>query len=419
MTEVITPPNVEPQELGCAGQLKSALIGRFLMFEDVYELGLWPAEVDTVNQSFPDVPLADRPLATRYLCWRRSLIGCALLPYALSTALRLRGLQSSLNKQDFLQSISPTTKIIEVEDYLGFFENYFYVHAAVQVLYAASLVLSLAMMAVAYCRWASFFASRGWLRTAYVLSSAVPFILLLIAPYKQVIDVEGAEKKLCEDMLERGTLTLSNARFDCPLPDPRICTQPADRWSVAITNKFTKCGVMLDPLTDTCPFAEQAAKQALSENALESKTLTPAEQSLCAAKEACAPCVEEGLQSCSNLALAVAGPQAVRNRCAHCLVPIAVWPSMRASLPTVKLTAEQWSKLNAAGIGGQGDARLCVQICAPLLVPRLSASYAERLSTGRKEQFCVGQETLTAINGVTALALHYDNVADAVGVYQV
>lgn len=80
-----------------------------------------------------------------------------------------------------------------------------------QVLYAASLVLSLALMAVAYKTWARFATSRRWLRMAYLLSFAVPFMLLMIAPYKQAIDGKGAEKKLCEDMLEQGNASLSRA----------------------------------------------------------------------------------------------------------------------------------------------------------------------------------------------------------------
>ena len=63
----------------------SAVLGRFLMLENVYELELWPSEVEAVGKNYADVPLSDRPLATRYLCWRRSVLGCALVPYALST----------------------------------------------------------------------------------------------------------------------------------------------------------------------------------------------------------------------------------------------------------------------------------------------------------------------------------------------
>lgn len=414
--QVLTPPEIEPLALGCAGQLWRALVGRFLMFEHIYELGLWRAEVETVNQSFPDVPLADRPLATRYLCWRRSVIGCSLVPYALSMILGLRALPDSLDKQGFLQSISPKTNIIKVQDYWGFFVNYFYVHAAVQVLYAASLVLSFAMMSVAYWSWARFSASRRWLRAAYLLSFAVPFMLLMIAPHKQMIDGDGAEKKLCEDMLERTTATFSRAEFNCTLPDAKMCTQPADRWSAKITSTLQGCGVMLDPQTDTCPFAERAAKQALAANSLASTTLTNAAKQLCTAQEACAPCIEAGPQACSNVPLAVAGPQSFRNRCARCFVPISAWRAF--SPPTVVLTAEQWSKLNGEAIGLAGDPQLCAQLCAPLLAPALSSLYAEQLSTGRKQQFCVGEKTMTAINSVTALALHFDKVEEAVGVYQ-
>ena len=74
--------------------------------------------------------------------------------------------------------------------------------------------------------------------------------------------------------------------------------------------------------------------------------------------------------------------------------------------------------MNAAGIGNAGDPQVCAQICAPLLVDGLSASYAQKLSTGGGEQYCVGEETISVLNTVTTLALHFDKVSYAVGVYQ-
>lgn len=414
---VLSAPAIEPADVGCGGRLKRAVLGRFLMFEHVYELDLWPAEVEAVDRSFPDTPLADRPLATRYLCWRRSVLGCALVPSALSLLLRLRTVAGSLNKEEFLQSVSPETDLIVVEEYWVFFENYFYVHAAVQVLYAASLVLSLALMAVAWRTWASFGTSRRWLRTAYLLSFAVPFMLLMVAPYKQAIDGAGAEKQLCEDMLEQGNASLSRARFACSLPDANMCTKPSDRWTPEITRTLTECGVMRDPQTDTCPFAAEFAARALSQNSLASSTLSPAVQQLCMAPIACGPCIEAGSQSCSNMALAVAGPQPTRDRCARCFIPVSEWRA--PSPPTVALTDQQWSDINAAGIGNAGDLQVCAQVCAPLLVDGLSTSYAEQLSTGRGNEYCVGENTISVINSVTALALHFDKVSDAVGVYYI
>jgi hypothetical protein len=414
---VITSPNIDPMPLGCAGQLKSALIGRFFGFESAYELSLWFAEVETVNQSFPDVPLAARPLATRYLCWRRSVLGCSLIPYMLSMVLLLRTLPAALDKKAFLRSISPETNMIKWDDYVKFFENYFYVHATVQVVYAASLMLSLVMMAVAYRSWARFPTSRRWLRTAYLLSFAVPFLLLLIAPYKQVIDSKGAEKKLCEDMLERANTILSKAEFECALPDAKMCTRPADYWSAQVTRTFNECGVIQDPETDTCPYAKKVAAQELSQSPLASKALTPSEKKLCTEPQACAPCIAEGLETCSNLAMAVAGPQLFRKGCERCFVPISAWRSLNP--PTVALTAQQWSQLNAAGIGNQGDQRVCAQVCAPLLVPTLSAAYAEQLSTGRKRQLCVSEDFIAALTSVSALALHFDKIKYVVGTYQV
>ena len=357
---VLAAPPIEPAERSCCGRTMSAVLGRFLMLENVYELELWPSEVEAVGKNYADVPLSDRPLATRYLCWRRSVLGCALVPYALSLALRIRTMAGSLNKAEFLQSISPETDLIEVEDYYAFFESYFYVHAAVQVLYAVSLVGSLLLMMVAFSTWSSFRRSRRWLRSAYLLSFAVPYLLLMIAPYKQAIDGEGAELKLCEDMMLRGNESLSQAQFECSLPSAKICKQPSDRWAPAVNKVLEECGVMRDPSTGTCPFAAQYAERALQANSLAASDLEPTVQQLCEADTGCFPCIEpttaaNGGATCSNIALAVAGPRSERDRCARCFEPVAEWRS--PSPPTVSLTAQQWIALEAAGVGAAGDSR--------------------------------------------------------------
>jgi hypothetical protein len=415
-----TAPDIVPQErLGCCGKLRSACLGRFLMFENVYSLQLWTDELSAVEKNYADVTLDKRRIATRYLCWRRSVLGCALLPYSLSLALRLNTLLGSLDKAEFLSSISPETDLFDVEEYHPFFEPYFYVHVGVQMLYATSLVLSLLLMAIAWRTWADFQTSRRWLRASYLLSFAIPYLVLLIAPYKQAIDGEGAELKLCEDMLERGNQSLSDARFVCSMPDASMCKKPAEKWTPVVMQTLDECGVLRDPTTGTCPFAAQQADRALERNSLASSELDPSVQLLCEQDTGCFPCIEPDDATnrgatCSNLGLAVAGPLYVRERCARCFQPVADWRS--PSPPTVSLSTQQWTALEAANVGTVGDKRVCAQICAPLLVPGLSADYAAQLS-GRKS-FCIGDETIAVINSVTALALHFDKVEHAVGVFQ-
>ena len=414
-----SPKIVPAHDIGCCGKMSSACLGRFLMFEDVYNLQLWVDELNAVQKNYEDVKLDDRRIATRYLCWRRSVLGCALLPYTLSLALRLKTLAGSLDKADFLSSISPETDLINVEEYYPFFEPYFYVHVGVQVLYAGSLVLSLFLMAVAWRTWADFQSSRRWLRASYLLSFAVPYLVLLIAPYKQAIDGDGAELKLCEDMLQRANETLSRARFECSMPDATMCKKPAEKWRPVVTQTLNGCGVLRDPTTGTCPFAAQYADRALAQNSLAASELDPPVRLFCEQDAGCFPCIEpadatNGGATCSNLGLAVAGPSSVRERCARCFQPVADWRA--PSPPTVSLSAQQWTALEAAGVGRAGDNRLCAQICAPLLVPGLSANYASHLS-GEKS-FCVGDDTVEVINSVTELALHFDKVEHAVGVFQ-
>ena len=412
-------PKIVPRDIGCCGKMSSACLGRFLMFENVYDLQLWADELNAVQKNYEDVQLDDRRIATRYLCWRRSVLGCALLPYALSLALRLKTLAGSLDKADFLSSISPETDLVNVEEYYPFFEPYFYVHVGVQALYATSLVLSLVMMAVAFRTWADFQSSRRWLRASYLLSFAVPYLVLLIAPYKQAIDGDGAELKLCEDMLQRANESLSSARFECSMPDATMCKKPADQWTPVVMRTLNDCGVLRDPTTGTCPFAAQYADRALAQSSLAASELDPTVRLLCEQDAGCFPCIEpadatNGGATCSNLGLAVAGPRSVRERCARCFQPVADWRA--PSPPTVSLTAQEWTALEAAGVGRAGDDRLCAQICAPLLVPGLSADYASQLSGGKS--FCVGDGTVEVINAVTALALHFDKVEHAVGVFQ-
>ena len=312
-----------------------------------------------------------------------------------------------------------------MKEYHGFFEPYFYVHAAVQLIYAASLVLSLVLMVVAFLTWAKFSSSRRWLYSAYLLSFVVPFLLLLIAPYKQVINFEGAERKLCEDMLTVGNKLLGRGRFECEMPGATMCSRPSSTWTNAVKGALDQCGVMRNETTGTCPFAVDFAKQALQRNPLKNSDLAPAVQQLCKAEAACFPCIapEDAAngaeETCSNVGLAVAGPRTVRERCARCFVPVTAWrvrPEVTGSPPTVSLTAQQWEALQEAGVGTNTDWRVCSQICAPLLVPQLANQYAAQLSG--KQNFCVSEEAFSMVSTFTGLALHYEQAYNAIGIYQ-
>eukprot|EP01047_Picozoa_sp_COSAG01_P099651 COSAG01_NODE_29630_length_633_cov_1.140449_1_plen_208_part_10 len=180
---------------------------------------------------------------------------------------------------------------------------------------------------------------RRMLRGAYLLSFAVPYMLLMVAPYKQSIDGAGAELQLCNDMLRLANESLGrNAKFDCSMPDAALCHKPSDRWGPALTETLRGCGVLRDPTTDICPFAQLHANQVLQQNSLISQApaLAPAVQQLCQAESGCLPCVEpasaptdrthaSSMQSCTNVGLAVAGPLSVRQRCARCFEPLASW----------------------------------------------------------------------------------------------
>ena len=54
------PPVVPTTRRGWCSQARAALTGRFLMCENVYELELWPGEVQEVDTQYRDVlPLRD------------------------------------------------------------------------------------------------------------------------------------------------------------------------------------------------------------------------------------------------------------------------------------------------------------------------------------------------------------------------
>ena len=399
-------PPVEAKPLGCGGKAKASCCSRFLMLQNVYELELWEGEIKAVDRSCGAVPLAERPLATRYICWRRSVLTVAILPYCASVALRVRDMLGSLNKQDFFDSLAPETDLIDFSEYQQYFEGYYSVHAAVQVIYALSLLLSLCLMVAARARWSSFASSKRWLRLAYMLSFSMPYLLLLVAPYKQGIDGEGAELQLCQDMLSRANESFTSGRFSCPL-DREMCSQPADRWSPMLRSTLDECGVLRDPQTGSCPFAEQwATAQLQSSSTLPATTPPPAIQTLCTEDTGCAPCIDTAPTSCGNVALAVSGPQAIRESCARCFTPVASWSS---------LTAAQRSALGGAGVA-QNSTELCAQLCAPLLASTLPAQYAGLLSG--QDSFCINDQTFEAIATATELALHFDHLKQAVGAYQ-
>jgi len=309
------------------------------------------------------------------------------------------------------------------KEYYQFFERYWLVNAAVQVLYALSLVFSFLCVLVAIKHWGHFRTSRIWLRRAYLLSFAVPFILLLIAPFKQSVDGPGAELKLCQDTIASINSDLADPRnqFECVLDDVLCKSKNSDEWSIKLRLQVDECGLLKDPQTETCPFGDQVATAMIA-------NMPPAESggvgrtgvvpneavhTICGDSnlgycQRCLLSTQPGNDRpyCADLLAAMTIPQ-IYNDCERCFTPVL------PQLETMDVANKDAfiSQLRDAGVE---DNMPCSAVCVSLVTESfLSSQIAAH--TSAKPSACINDEMMENFAAITQLALQMDKITYAVG----
>jgi hypothetical protein len=107
---------------------------------------------------------------------------------------------------------------------------------------------------VALCRWRRFGASGSWLRASFLLSFVLPFVLFLVAPYKQVVDGRALQMEVCE--AGQPQLAQLFAQYDLEPPE-NFCEQKPEKWLPLLQAEFKEAGLLRDPETGVCGRAAQ------------------------------------------------------------------------------------------------------------------------------------------------------------------
>ena len=413
----VPPLEANLSRVGCL-----AMFWRFIMMENVYELRTSQRELDTVEKVYTKVPPENRKLSTRYLIWRKSTLVIALIPYGLSIILNVNSLTKSLNRTAFLNSIFPDSlnnfSMFDVRDYHVFFSQYYTVSALVDVTYSLSLVVSFLCTFQAIRVWSMFGYSKKLLKWAYLFSFATPYLLLLIAPFKQSVDGDGLAHKFCLDGLEGLNTNLESSEFSCQI-DNALCKSDPNNWNANLRKEFDKCGVLRDR-TGSCPFAAQFASTLIDSSSGSSSGITSGSQAvetICGPPDSanpafgyCTRCLQEtdknGNPYCANL-FAAMNIQSIYENCERCLQPLL--PQIQSSGASSLVT-----QLTEAGVT---DNMHCGMVCvAGFSQDQLKEQIALKASSG--QNYCINEEQMDDIAEVTELALQIDKITYAVGLYQ-
>lgn len=233
-------------------------------------------------------------LAVRYLCWRSSvmMMGAIFLCYSLG--------------DDFY------TKIVDIMSrhhhngkndlYKKIFHDQLLTASIADGVYALSLLLALLFWLYAMYTWKNFNKSMRAMRTGYVISFIVPFLIMLIFPFRDGVDLTELAKDSCQSvingrvpdvldqMMQSGNHATADGaekaarlenkpeikpKFFSHIPDVNvsslfhrlhveipdtICEFDDPHWSANIKQRLINAGFVRDENTNTCPAAVHAMK---------------------------------------------------------------------------------------------------------------------------------------------------------------
>jgi len=115
--------------------------------------------------------------------------------------------------------------------------------SAVSVLVVSVIALWLTWRALQ--QWTAYRTSSRLLRNAYMMTFATPFVLLLLFPPVQFVDIRGAQVTLCLDRLSsiKVIRTLSQASDEFKNQIAITCALPTDQWASRLVAIFDRVGL--------------------------------------------------------------------------------------------------------------------------------------------------------------------------------
>jgi len=183
--------------------------------------------------------------------------------------------------------------------------------------------------------------------------------------------------------------------------------------------ELDSCGVLRDPTTNTCPFAQAFAQTLVDASINENGgigqtgiTSNAAVTELCTGQSAfCNRCLQEtnseGNPYCADFKAAMTIPS-IWEDCQRCFQPV---------LPQLEALSISANKINSLRSAGVEDDTLCTSVCISTFTEQtLFDAIASTQST--KPEFCVTDEALVMISSLTEVALEFDKITYAVGAYQ-
>lgn len=215
--------------------------------------------------------------AAGYLVWRRTLLVPCTFGFSLATVLRACSVVFNHydGPQPFLrtffgaglfdrvlcQNCKVPCACKAVDSLMGIFVG----SIVLQVLLALTAAWACTQLALASWRWSEYAQSCRSLRRAHGALFLAPFVLLLLMPLAQFVQIRQLQTLLCREHLGRvaqtgGVETL--AGFDIAATIEDVCAKPSEKWQAGFETALAESGLLFDESSGTCEYAEAAAQAA-------------------------------------------------------------------------------------------------------------------------------------------------------------
>ena len=211
------------------------------------------------------------PAMSGFLAWRRSTLRPVVLFALLGIIFRTMSLvitYGPVSPRNFLSDyfgstlwntvfcLSLTCKAVES------LSGIMYAQAAADALLLLVFIVALVLLVRATRQWHEYRRSSSHVRYAYSATFFAPFVLLLLLPSAQFVDVQGLQQALClEHTTKLFSMELANALPAKPTPAElrATCEKPINEWGTTFASSLN---------ASACSSAVQAAQSALSSQQL-------------------------------------------------------------------------------------------------------------------------------------------------------
>lgn len=207
-------------------------------------------------------------IAARYLAWRCTLIATGTFFFALIVLVDILLLHEQWGRRSaFLLHLVPH----RYRQHFGKLADY---HHVQQWGFLAAEVISMVAATVALWNWRRFGVSNAWLRASFGFSFLPPFMILLLVPYRDSVDVKEIMKEACMEtsrvLSQRNFTTIQERMRDLMLKSALSVADDfryafdidcdrldAAEWVPVVVERIKKEG-LLQRADGSCPHAEQA-----------------------------------------------------------------------------------------------------------------------------------------------------------------